>query len=70
MAPFETVKVSSSGQMRLPDGFLHRWRLDQGGEVDVLDLDFGLLTVPAGYAGRFLDEVLPSDEHHAVAASE
>ncbi|HWE68122.1 MAG TPA: hypothetical protein VG298_15885 [Acidimicrobiales bacterium] len=27
----------------------HRWNLDHGGNVEVLDLGFGVLTVPSGY---------------------
>lgn len=38
MASVESFKVSSSGQMSLPAAVRHRWRLDQGGRVDVLDL--------------------------------
>jgi AbrB family looped-hinge helix DNA binding protein len=60
MARVETFKVSPSGQMMLPAAVRHRWHLDEGGRVDVLDLGFGLLTVPAGYTGRLLDEVLPA----------
>ncbi len=67
MARVETFKVSSSGQMSLPAR--HRWRLDRGGKVDILDLGFGVLTVPAGHAGRLLDEVLPAEDHYAAVAS-
>jgi hypothetical protein len=70
MAKVETFKVSSSGQMSLPAAVRHRWRLDDGGNVDVLDLGFGVLTVPAGYAGRLLDEILPADAHYEAVAAE
>ncbi len=71
MARVETFKVSSSGQMSLPAAVRHRWRLDRGGKVDVVDLGSGVLTVPAGQAGRLLDEVLPAEDHYnAVAAEE
>ena len=70
MASVETFKVSTSGQMSLPARVRHRWRLDNGGQVDVLDLGFGVLTLPAGYAGRFLDELLPADSHYAAVAIE
>ena len=70
MARVETFKVSSSGQMSLPAAVRHRWQLDHGGNVDVLDLGFGVLTVPAGYAGRLLDQVLPADAHYAAVADE
>jgi hypothetical protein len=48
----------------------HRWNLDGGGQVDVIDLGFGLLTVPAGDARRLLDEVLSAEEHYAAVAAE
>jgi hypothetical protein len=39
--------------------------------VDVLDLGFGVLTLPAGDAARLLDRILPADAHyHAVAAED
>lgn len=70
MARVETFKVSSSGQMSLPAAVRHRWHLDDGGRVDVLDLGFGVLTIPAGTAGRLLDEILPAESHYAAVASE
>jgi hypothetical protein len=44
--------------------------LSHGGHVDVIDLGFGVLTVPAGTAGRLLDQVLPAEVHYANVASE
>jgi bifunctional DNA-binding transcriptional regulator/antitoxin component of YhaV-PrlF toxin-antitoxin module len=70
VAQVETFKVSSSGQMSLPAAVRHRWHLDDGGPVDVLDLGFGVLAVPAGYAGKLLDEILPADAHYAAVAGE
>lgn len=70
MAQVETFKVSSSGQMSLPAAVRRRWRLGDGGRVDVVDLGFGVLTVPAGEAGRILDAVLPAEEHYAAVAAE
>jgi hypothetical protein len=35
-----------------------------------VDLGFGVLTVPAGTAGRLLDEILPAEEHYAAVAAE
>jgi hypothetical protein len=65
-----SYRVSSSGQMSLPAAARHRWHLDEGGMVDVLDLGFGVLTVPAGEAGRLLDQLLPADAHHAAVAAD
>ena len=66
----ETFRVSSSGQMSLPAAVRHRWNLDRGGQVDVIDLGFGVLTLPAGHAGRLLDRILSADAHYAAAAAE
>lgn len=70
MAQTETFRVSTSGQMSLPAAVRHRWHLDQGGQVEVLDLGFGVLTVPAGYSGRLLNEILPAASHYAAVAVE
>lgn len=55
--------VSSSGQMSLPAGARHRWNLDDGGPVDVIDLGFGVLTVPKGAGRRLLGDLLSRDAH-------
>jgi hypothetical protein len=56
--------------MSLPAAARHRWNLDHGGRVDVIDLGFGVLTLPAGEAGRLLDEILPAAAHYAAVAGE
>lgn len=66
----ETFRVSTSGQMSLPASARHRWRLDEGGEVEVIDLGFGVLTVPAGTSGSLVDRLLPADVHYAAVAEE
>jgi bifunctional DNA-binding transcriptional regulator/antitoxin component of YhaV-PrlF toxin-antitoxin module len=55
--------VSSSGQMSLPAGARHRWNLDDGGPVEVIDLGFGVLTVPKGSGRRLLDELVSREQH-------
>jgi len=55
--------VSASGQMSLPAGARHRWHLDSGGPVDVIDLGFGVLTVPNGTGRRLLDDLVTRDQH-------
>lgn len=55
--------VSSSGQMSLPAGARHRWGLDDGGPVDVIDLGFAVLTVPRGEGRKLLGDLLPRDQH-------
>jgi len=68
VANADRYKVSSSGQMSLPAEVRRRWHLQGGGAVDVIDLGFGVLTVPAGHAGLLLDRVLPADAHYAAVA--
>lgn len=66
----ETFRVSTSGQMSLPAVVRRRWNLDHGGQVDVIDLGFGVLTVPVGEARRLLDEILPADVHYAAVSDD
>lgn len=66
----ETFRVSASGQMSLPAPVRRRWNLDGGGPVEVIDLGFGVLIVPAGRATLLLDEILPAEDHYAAVASE
>ncbi len=70
MARSERFKVSTSGQLSLPAAVRRRWHLGGGGQVDVIDLGFAVLTVPVGAAGRLLDQVLPADVHYANVADE
>jgi hypothetical protein len=65
MDRMQRFQVSTSGQMSLPAAARHRWGLDDGGAVDVLDLGFGVLTVPPGQGQRLLDDLLSSDAHAA-----
>ncbi|CAN5849908.1 hypothetical protein BH20ACT4_BH20ACT4_07350 [soil metagenome] len=69
MSAVQVYVVSSSGQMSLPAPVRHRWHLDRGGPVDVIDLGFGVLTVPKGDGRRLLTDVLGRDEHAAFVAS-
>lgn len=55
--------VSASGQMSLPASARHRWQLDDGGPVDVIDLGFGVLTVPRGAGARLLGDLLSREQH-------
>lgn len=61
--------MSSSGQMSLPAAARNRWQLDRGGAVDVLDLGFGVLTVPRGEGRRLLGDLLTREEHAAFVNS-
>ena len=59
----QEYRVSSSGQMSLPASARHRWHLDKGGPVDVLDLGFGVLTLAKGEGRRLLSDPLSREEH-------
>lgn len=62
-------QVSTSGQMSLPASARHRWHLDRGGPVDVIDLGFGVLTVPRGQGRPLLGDILSRDDHAAFVES-
>jgi bifunctional DNA-binding transcriptional regulator/antitoxin component of YhaV-PrlF toxin-antitoxin module len=69
MSGIQEYVVSSSGQMSLPASARHRWNLDDGGPVDVIDLGFGILTLPKGEGRRLLGDLLSRDEHAAFVRS-
>lgn len=69
MASVREFLVSSSGQLSLPAAARHRWNLDDGGPVDVVDLGFAVMIVPKGQARQLLDDLLPRDTHAEFVAS-
>ena len=69
MSSVQQFLVSASGQMSVPAAVRHRWQLDNGGPVDVIDLGFGVLTVPAGKARLLLGDLLSREDHAAFVAS-
>jgi bifunctional DNA-binding transcriptional regulator/antitoxin component of YhaV-PrlF toxin-antitoxin module len=69
MAAVQEYLVSSSGQLSLPAAARHRWNLDNGGPVDVLDLGFAVMMLPKGQGRRLLDDLLPRDAHARFVAS-
>jgi hypothetical protein len=69
MEAIQRYLVSASGQMSVPAVVRHRWHLDNGGPVDVIDLGFGVLTVPAGQAQRLLGDLLSREDHAAFVQS-
>lgn len=69
MSAVQQYLVSASGQMSVPAAVRHRWDLDDGGPVDVIDLGFGVLTVPAGQAKQLLGDLLSREDHAAFVAS-
>ena len=48
MTPTSTAKVSHRGQTNLPAALRHRWGIEDGGEVGIVDLGDAALIVPGG----------------------
>lgn len=48
MPSASTAKVSHRGQTNLPAELRHRWGIDDGGEVGIIDLGDAALIVPGG----------------------
>lgn len=69
MAGIQEYLVSSSGQLSLPAAARHRWGLDGGGPVDVVDLGFAVMMLPQGEARHLLDDLLPRDAHATFVTS-
>ncbi len=55
--------VSSSGQMSVPAPVRHRWGLDNGGRVTVIDLGDAVVLLPPGARQRLLGDALSAQEH-------
>jgi len=55
--------VSSSGQMSVPAAVRHRWGLDGGGRVTVIDLGDAIVVLPPGARQRLIADALPAAEH-------
>jgi len=60
--------VSSSGQMSVPAAVRHRWGLDQGGRVTVVDLGDAIVLLPPGGRAGLLDAALSGEDHVAFVA--
>ncbi len=70
MSGTSTAKVSYRGQTNLPAELRHRWGIEHGGEVGIIDLGDAALIVPGGMqtARRELRQVL-RDRYEAGLAS-
>ena len=69
MEAIQQFLVSASEQMAVPAAVRHRWDLDNGGPVDVIDLGIGVLTVPEGVAKGLLGDLLNREEHATFVES-
>lgn len=48
MSGISTAKVSHRGQTNLPSELRHRWGIEEGGEVGIIDLGDSALVIPGG----------------------
>lgn len=60
--------VSTSGQMSVPAAVRHRWGLDQGGRITVIDLGEAVVLLPPGRRAELLAEALSGQDHLAFVA--
>jgi AbrB family looped-hinge helix DNA binding protein len=64
MAGSADFLVSASGQMSVPAAVRHRWGLDHGGRVTVIDLGDAVVLLPPGARQRLLADALTAEDHH------
>jgi hypothetical protein len=55
--------VSTSGQMSVPVAVPHRWGLDGGGRVTVIDLGDAVIILPPGGRPQILAQALTAEDH-------
>lgn len=60
--------VSASGQMSVPAAVRHRWGLDRGGRLTVVDLGDAVVLLPPGGRQRILAEALTAEQHREFVA--
>ena len=60
--------VSTSGQMSVPAAVRHRWGLDHGGRVTVVDLGDAVILLPPGGRQRLLAEALTAEDHRRLVS--
>ncbi|MEI7860940.1 MAG: AbrB/MazE/SpoVT family DNA-binding domain-containing protein [Acidimicrobiales bacterium] len=63
MATSAEFLVSTSGQMSVPAAVRHRWGLDNGGRVTVVDLGDAVVLLPPGGRQEILAKALTADQH-------
>ena len=60
--------VSTSGQMSVPAAVRHRWGLDRGGRVTVIDLGDAVVLLQPGTRQKLLADALPAEAHRRFVA--
>ncbi len=63
MAKTAEFLVSTSGQMSVPAAVRHRWGLDNGGRVTVVDLGDAVVLLPPGGRHKLLAQALSAEDH-------
>ncbi len=63
MATSAEFLVSTSGQMSVPAAVRHRWGLDNGGRVTVVDLGDAVILLPPGGRQQLLANALTAEQH-------
>ena len=63
MATSAEFLVSTSGQMSVPAAVRHRWGLDNGGRVTVVDLGDVVILLPPGGRQQLLANALTAEQH-------
>ena len=63
MATSAEFLVSTSGQMSVPAAVRHRWGLDNGGRVTVVDLGDAVVLLPPGGRQEILAKALTAEQH-------
>ena len=61
--------VSTSGQMSVPAAVRHRWGLDNGGRVTVVDLGDAVILLPPGGRQEILAKALTAELHRQLLSS-
>jgi hypothetical protein len=61
--------VSTSGQMSVPAAVRHRWGLEHGGRVTVVDLGDAVILLPPGGRQKLLANALSAEDHRRFVAS-
>jgi AbrB family looped-hinge helix DNA binding protein len=61
--------VSASGQMSVPAAVRHRWGLDAGGRVTVIDLGDAVVLLPPGARQRLIADSLSAEDHRRFVAA-
>ena len=68
MAVTSEFLVSASGQMSVPAAVRHRWGLDRGGRLTVVDLGDAVVLLPPGGRQRILADALTAEQHREFVA--